>query len=93
MSNLIARVFGLHTEREMRESCERVATERRAYYEKVIDYLHKNGSLPPNCDLKLPKARLRITNAQTGEVRAENGQWKELPMDNEIVQITYAKDV
>lgn len=89
MKQLIAKLCGLFTLADIQRFGNKTAEEKKRYYQKVLDELHRNGSLPANCDLKLPKATLRITNAEKGDVLAEGGQWKRLPNDGEVVKITY----
>lgn len=98
MKKLIAKLLGLYTGEERikwgLETGEEVARARREYYQKVLDELQRNGTLPPNCDLKLAKQSMKITNQETGEVIAEGGKWKRLPLDGEPVSavITYTHE-
>ena len=96
MRKLIAKLFGLVAKecRDFEVYAARVetTTQRRDYYQQVLDSMHRNGTLPPNCDLKLPKASLRIVNTETGIVLAENGKWLKLPDDGEPVTISYKHD-
>ncbi len=96
MKNFIANWLGLHTSRytaEKVEACARETTEeRRIYYQKVIDVLHRTGSFPPNTDLKMPKASMVIKQISTSVVFAEKGRWLKLPDDNEEVIIKYASE-
>ncbi|KKN24243.1 hypothetical protein LCGC14_0896880 [marine sediment metagenome] len=92
---IIAKIFGLHTKKDIKRITNEVIESRRKYYTKVLEQLQVNGSLPPNCDLKMPKQRLKITRVSEkgeDEVIAEKGRWNRLPMDNEIVIITYEHD-
>lgn len=63
--------------------------ERRKYYESVLKYMMINGTLPPECDLKLPKATMLIMGEEGSEVIAKDGKWLRLPLDGEPVKITY----
>ena len=100
MKTLIARIFGLYTKADRQRRDDQIREERRDYYQKVLDNLHRTGSLMPNCDLKMPKATLVMSKMEltgegrlisTGEVIAADGRWKRLPADGEIVKVTYAK--
>lgn len=67
---------------------ENARSERRAYYQRVLEHLHANGTLPPNCDLKMPKATLTLFDPK-GEIVAMDGVWKRLPLDNEILRVKH----
>lgn len=89
MKHLIAWLFGLYTIRDIHEREDAVRRERMKYYQTVLKHLHANGTLPPNCDLLMPKATLRLENAEKGTVVAEGGMWKHLPADGEILRVKY----
>ncbi len=93
MKRFIAWIFGLITKEQLiqaRLEIEQiVVTSRRIYYQKVLNELRHNGSLPPNCDLVMPKERLRIVNTETNDIVAEGGKWKRQPADGEKVTISY----
>lgn len=86
--------LGLRTNREFKIAMERAKAETRVermkYYEQVLVHLQRSGSLPPNCDLKLPKLNVVLTN-EKGEVVAGEGRWARQPMDGEVLKVTYAK--
>lgn len=86
----IARIFGLYTKSDIAIERMNTATQKREYYQKVIDELHRNGTIPPQCDLKMPKQILRLVNAEDpNDIVAADGRWKRLPRDGEIVRVTY----
>ena len=89
MKHIIAWIFGLYTARHIEEREAAVRRERMKYYQKVLQHMHHNGTLPPNCDLVMPKASLRLENAEKGTVIAEQGRWKQLPADGEIIRVKY----
>ena len=95
MKKFIAKLMGLKTQEEynkvLEHTREEVTEQRRSYYNKVLDQMHRDGTLPPNCDLMLPKASVIVTNTETGEVVAEDGKWKKLPEDGLKVTISYRK--
>ena len=95
MKNIIAKIFGLITPEKLQAEIDQVhkilLKNRREFYQSVLEHLHRNGTLPPNCDLKMPKESLRIVS-EKGEVLAEDGKWKRLPNDGEPVTITYKKN-
>jgi len=96
MKKLIAKLLGLFESKEVQElvrlKAELVTLDRKDYYQKVLDHLQRNGTLPTNCDLVIPKQSLIITNPETKEVIAHDGKWKRLPMDGEPVVITYKQN-
>lgn len=93
MKNIIAKLLGLKT-REQADNQETkaradVTEQRRVYYTRVLEELQRNGTLPPNCDLKMPKQSLVIKNQETEELLASDGKWQRLPSDGEKCVITY----
>jgi hypothetical protein len=62
---------------------------KKIYYESVLKQLHQNGTIPPNCDIKMPKLNVILHNAETEEVVAENGKWQRLPADGEVLKVGY----
>ena len=95
MKTLIAWIFGLYTSHQMSENTRRVRQDQseksRVYYQKVVDEMHRNGTLPPNVNLRLPKASVVVTD-EKGEIVAEDGEWKRLPNDGEPLTISYKKE-
>ena len=93
MRKIIAKIFKLWTREEAQDTldkaCRKIAEAKRVYYTEVIDSLIKNGTLPLNCDLKLPKASIELTNAETKERVAGEGRWVRLPNDGETLKVTY----
>jgi len=96
MRKLIAKLFGLYTKQDhylyVEIARQETEIQRRRYYQQVLDHLQRNGTLPTNCDLVIPKQSLIITNPETKEVIAHDGKWKRLPMDGEPVVITYKQN-
>lgn len=93
---IIKKLFGLYTETEMRYIQAFARNEKGVaeYYQKVVNEMARTGTLPPNCDLKLPKKSMIILvmgedDNVKGEVIAKDGRWLRLPMDREKVIIRY----
>lgn len=40
-------------------------------------------------DLKLPKRSVVLLDPETNKIFAENGKWKELPNDGQILKVEY----
>jgi hypothetical protein len=96
MKKLIAKLFGLYTDQDLgchrKEVYDQARSDSRKFYQKVLDTAHRDGYMPPNCDLKLPKQSLKITNTETNELIAEDGKWKRIPSDGEKVTVSYKHD-
>lgn len=89
MKKLLAKLLGLHTDEDLNIVHEAIAHDKKEYYEKVLKQLHHNGTIPPNCDINMPKQNLLLKNAETDEIVAENGKWKRLPGDGELLKVKY----
>lgn len=74
---------------QMNDVRENTRNERKKYYQRVLESLHANGTLPPNCDLKMPKASITLYDAKGGVV-AQGGRWERLPLDNELLRVKQA---
>lgn len=85
----IASKRGMYTAQQVEAIKERIRQERTAYYQRVLHELHLNGTLPPNTGLKMPKQTLTLFDPK-GEVVADDGKWKRLPQDNEILRAHYS---
>lgn len=80
------------SEEELQAKLHNQHQDLQRYYQKVIDQLHVNGTLPPNIDLKIPKKRLALFNLDTGDTVAFGGTWKRLPDDGEVVKAVYQSE-
>jgi len=94
MKKIIAKWFSLFTGGEVLNMCEKVKARQKDYYQKVVDEMARTGTMPPNCDLQLPKKSMIVLvmtddDNINGEVIAKDGRWLRLPSDREKVIIRY----
>ena len=94
MKKIIAKWFNLFTGAEAVNMCENVKAKQKDYYQKVVDEMARTGTIPPNCDLQLPKKSMIVLvmtddDNIKGEVIAKDGRWLRLPLDREKVIIRY----
>jgi len=82
------RFYEVITESEViiKESSE----NSKIYYNKVIKELQLNGSLPPNCDLTIPKAKMVIHGG--GKVRLVKN-YKDSGEDRQVVEFDTTRPV
>ncbi len=95
MKKLLAKWLGLYTREDVEDEKEITELNKRRYYENVLKQLHHNGTIPPNCDIRMPKLNVklyRIDEPNEGEIIAENGKWKRLPMDGEVLKVGYKQN-
>ena len=94
MKKIIAKWFNLTTREDLIDLYSRMKESQKDYYQKVVDEMARTGTMPPNCDLKLPKKSMTVLvmtddDNINGEVIAKDGRWLRLPLDREKVVIRY----
>ncbi len=93
MRKIIAKLFNLYTLEEIQKAVKSHEYLQN-YYQKVVKEMARTGTIPLNCDLKLPKKSMVIMKMEElegdkGEVIAKDGRWIRLPNDREKVIIRY----
>ena len=94
MKKIIAKWFNLTTREDLTGIYGRMKEAQKDYYQKVVDEMARTGTMPPNCDLQLPKKSMTVLvmtddDNIKGEVIAKDGRWLRLPSDREKVIIRY----
>lgn len=94
MRKIIAKLFNLYTQEQAEKMVEPKVVEIREYHQKVIKEMARTGTIPQECDLKLPKKSMVIMKMEEvdsvqGEIIAKEGRWLRLPNDREKVIIRY----